>query len=72
MVMKALPFHDWLTIVLTYLRSGNNYVIIAIMKIYCFNDFLFLFRLIVNIVLENMLRNKIFLGELKRVNTNLP
>ena len=38
-VRKTLTFHEWLTTVLTYLRSGHNYVSIAITKIYCFNDF---------------------------------
>ena len=30
---KAMPFNKWLTTVITYFRTGHNYVIIAILKI---------------------------------------
>ena len=67
-VRKTLPFHKWLTTVLTYLRSAHNSVITAIMKIYYFNDFF----VCMNYFLEIMLRNKLFVGELKRLNNHLP
>ena len=41
---EGLVFPRVVTIVVTYVPTGHNYVIIAIMKIYCFNDFLFLCR----------------------------